>query len=284
MAVATTNEARCCDAVLHIIEMERGEQRREVERDSRERRGIDLTCYVGSQHYAIEHTLIEPFPGNQRDDISFGRVFDPAFEAGVADLLKPHLTYTITVNVYAFNDFRGQRLVDTRAKLLAWARATIPRLPEPPRRGPPETRIHAEPPDVPVRVTLACHYSTGSGGQLLPGRFAPQNLAGLRRARLLKTLKDKGPKLNASRIKGSRTVLIVENHDFALTSECALSEYFDKLCKEIQHPPTDLYVVDVRNNNGTFRVTQVRRAGQPCLLMGAKLGDWQYMANGLNDI
>jgi hypothetical protein len=98
-----------------------------------------------SRTWRCAATLIEPFPENQRDDILFGRVFDPAFEAGIADLLKSDLAYTITVNVYAFNDLRGQRLAEVRAELLAWARVAVPRLPEPPRgQGPTEVRISAE--------------------------------------------------------------------------------------------------------------------------------------------
>jgi hypothetical protein len=284
MAKATTNEGRCCDAVLRILEAERGMQRREVKRDTSASRGIDVTCYIGAQHYALEHTLIEPFPENRRDDIAFGRVFDPAFEAELADLLQPGLAYRITVNVYAFSDFNRQRLLEARAKLLAWARATVPRVPIPPRRGPTETRIHAEPPEVPVCVTVACHHSPRLGAQLLPSRYAPPDLEKLRRTRLRKTLEEKGPKLDAARIKGSRTILIVENHDFSLTSEGTLSEFFDQLCAEVRHPPTDIYVVDTRENKNTFRVTQVRRAGLPCLLMGRKQGDWEYTGNGLNDI
>jgi hypothetical protein len=35
--------------------------------------------------------------------------------------------------------------------------------------------------------------------------------------------------------------------------------------------------VDTRGS-GTFHVTQVRRARQACLLMGEKVGDWEYTA------
>jgi len=279
-----TNEGRCCDAVLRILEVEYGEQRRNVVRDTPAQPGVEVTCYIGGQHYAFEHTLIEPFPESQRDDILFGRVFDPAFETDVADLLKPGLAYTITVNVYAFNDFAAKQVAEHRAALLAWVREAIPRLPEPPRgQGPTEMRFHAEPPEAPVRVTLACHHSTALGGRLLPGRFAPQDLESLRHARLLKALQDKGPKLDAARVGNTRTVLVVENHDFAITNEGLVSEAFDQLCAQVQHPPTDIYLVDTRGN-GTFRVTQVRRARRACLQMGEKRGDWEYTATELHEL
>ena len=284
MVRTLTNEGRCCDAVLRILEAEHGEQRRGVVRDTPSQPGIEVSCYIGSQHYAVEHTLIEPFPENQHDDILFGRVFDPEFEAAIADLLKPGLAYTITVNVYAFNDFKGKQFAAVRTALLAWTRAAVPRLPEPPRgRGSTEVRIHADQPEAPVRVTLACHHSTALGGRLFSGRFAPQYLENLRHSRLLKALQDKGPKLDAARAGNTRTVLIVENHDIAITNEGLVSEAFAQLCARVQHPPTDIYLVDTRGGD-TFRVTQVRRDRGACLLMGEKLGDWEFTAAELQEI
>lgn len=285
MARTATNEGRCCDAVLRILEAEHGEQRTKVVRDTPTQRGIEVTCYIGSQHYAIEHTLIEPFPDNQRDDILFGGVFDAEFEAGLADLLKPNLAYTITVEVYAFNSFSKKQLASARAALLAWARGAVFRLQEPPReQGRTETRIHAEPPETPVRVTLACHHSSAIGGRLFPQRFSPQDLESLRDARLLKALEDKGPKLNAARVGDTRTVLIVENFDIAITNEGIVSEAFDRLCAQVQYAPDDIYLVDSRNG-ATFLVTQVRRAGQACLLVGKGPGEnWEYAADELEDI
>lgn len=284
MAKTATNEGRCCDAVLRILEAAHGAKRHMRSRDTPESRGIEASCDIGGQHYAIEHTLIEPFPDNQRDDIAFGRVFNAAFEAGVADLLKPDLAYTITINAYAFRECGGMQLAAARADLLAWVRATVGKLPEPPRgQGPTETRIHAVQPEAPVSVTLACHHSKALGGRLLPGRFAPEDLESLRHTRLLKALEDKGPKLHAARDSNTRTVLVAENHDFAITNEGLLSEAFDELCACVPHAPDDIYIVDTRSG-GEFNVTQVRRAGQPCLLMGDTHSDWEYKATDLADL
>jgi len=284
MVTTTTNEGRCCDAVLRILEAEHAEQRREVVRDTPSQPGIDITFFIGSQHYALEHTLIEPFPGNQRDNLLFGEVFDPTFETSIVDLLKPDLAYTITVNVNAFGEFSGTRLSGVRRALLEWARGAVLRLPVPPRgKGPTETRIHADKPEAPVRVTLACHHCTGPGGRLLPGRFVPQDIERLRHARLLSALRGKAPKLHAARTGNTRTVLIVENQDVAITNAGLVSEAFDQQCEQVQHPPDDIYLVDTRGS-GKFHVTQVRRARRACLRLGEKLGDWQYMAAELQEL
>jgi hypothetical protein len=188
------------------------------------------------------------------------------------------------VNVYAFADLGSSRLGNVRSALLDWTRDAIPRLPVPPRgQGPTEFRIHAEPPEAPVRVTLACHHSTALGGRLLPGRYAPEDVESLRNIRLRKALEDKGPKLDAARNGNTRTVLIVENHDFAITNEGLVSEAFDQLCSEVAHPPDDVYLVDTRGG-GTFHVTQVRCSGRACLLMGGKAGDWEYAAADLQKL
>jgi hypothetical protein len=132
-------------------------------------------------------------------------------------------------------------------------------------------------------VTLACHHSKTLGGRLLPGRFAPQDLESLRQARLLKALTDKGPKLDAACAGNTRTVLILENHDFTITNEGLVSEALDQLCAQVQHPPTDIYLVDTRGGV-TFRVTQMRRARRACLLMGVRSGDWEYTAAELQEL
>src|SRR6266403_2559735 len=97
------NEGECLDAVLKVLEGQHGETRKIRERDTPTSPGIELLCDVGRQTYAFEHTLIEPFPDNQRDNIAFERIFDEAIESEVRDLLKLHLCYTVAVDVYAFD-------------------------------------------------------------------------------------------------------------------------------------------------------------------------------------
>lgn len=284
MTKAVTNEGRCCDAVLRILEAAHGTQRHMRSRDSPESRGIEASCDIGDQHYALEHTLIEPFPDNQRDDVAFGRVFDTAFEADIASTLKPNLAYTITVNVYAFREYRGKQLEAVRANLLAWVRTRVIQLRAPqPGQSPRETRIQATPPETPVSVTLACRHSKVLGGRLMSERFAPEDLESLRSTRLLKALEDKGPKLHAARVGNTRTVLVAENHDFALTNESLLSGAFDDLCTRVPHAPDDIYVVDTRSSSA-FNVTQVRCARQACLLMGDTHSDWEYKTTDLDEL
>lgn len=279
----TTNEGRCCDAVLRILEEQHGAKRKAVVRDTPEKRGIEVSCIIGDQHYAVEHTLIEPFPDNQRDNIAFTRVLDNSFVNEMRDLLRRDLAYNIYVDVYAFQGLSTKALKAAREWLLTWARAEVLKLPVPPVSGPPERRVFGEPPATPVRVMLACHRSTVLGGKLLFGRFAPPNLDALRNERLLRALQDKSPKLHAARRSGTRTVLIAENNDIALTAASEVGDVFNALAAQVSHMPDDIYIVDT-GTGGFFHVTQVRRARQVCLFVGDAHSNWEYKAAELADL
>lgn len=129
-------------------------------------------------------------------------------------------------------------------------------------------------------VRLACHRSTGRGGRLLVGRFAPEPLESLRRTRLLKALNDKAPKLHAEKRAETRTVLVLENGDIALTNEGLVSELIDELARQIAQMPDDIYLVGTYTAN-RFYVTRIRREGKACLDMGE---DWDFEAASLQDI
>jgi hypothetical protein len=279
--MAKNNEGKCCDAVLRILEEEHHATRVDVVRDTAAQRGVEVTCTIGSQHYAIEHTLIEPFPDTRQDDIQFTRVFDEGFENEVSDLLRPELAYTVSVDVYAFAGMNAKQMAVARGLLIAWFRATLPQLPAP--SGHRQTWIDGDYPGVPVRVRLSGYRSKTLGGRLLPGRFAPAELAELRRTRLLKALGDKGPKLHAARRKGTRTVLVVKNADIALTNAGLVGELFQELSAQVPHMPDDIYMVDT-GTGSHFYVSQIRHDGVICLKVGPKAGDWEFEAAALTEI
>lgn len=274
------HERNCCEVVLRILEEQHGALRADVRLDTAATRGIEAECRIADQHYALEHTLIEPFPENLKDDIVFKQVFDESIETDVKDSLRSDLAYDVYVDVYAFSQRSKAELVGIRKKIVVWLRASIPQLPEPTQ--PQRIAIRAEPPALPVSITLGCHRSEMNGGRMMPGRFAPLALESLRRVRLLKALRDKSPKLHAARRVGTRTVLILENRDIALTSEGGLSEAIDELASEITHMPDDIYVVGTYTS-GHYYVTQVRRQGIACVNMGAKSGAWEFNLEDLSD-
>ena len=72
------NEAKCCDAVLRLLEANSGHRRSDVLVDTPERRDVDVRCKISDQKYALEHTLIEPYGQRLYDDRVLEEVLKPA--------------------------------------------------------------------------------------------------------------------------------------------------------------------------------------------------------------
>ncbi|MFZ1961406.1 MAG: hypothetical protein WAU63_09185 [Methylovirgula sp.] len=71
------NEGKACDAVIHVLEAREGEMRQDVRFPERERHTapIELTCRIGGQLFALEHTGIEPFAGHMQMEAEAERLF-----------------------------------------------------------------------------------------------------------------------------------------------------------------------------------------------------------------
>lgn len=281
MAVSKNNEGRCCDAVLRILEAEHGALRTGVTRDTLDQPGVEVVCMIGGQRYAMEHTLIEPFRDAHQSGIAFSKVVNPDFEASLREVLRPGFIYYIWIDTFAFNGKRGKELQELRAQLLAWARCAFAQMPHPGDEWPRVTNATGEVPDSPVRVVLqCCKARQHAGGNLLAGRLAPPDLEALRATRLAKAIRDKAPKLHATRLPDTRTVLVVENNDVALTNAGLVGQAFDDLAIHATHMPDDIYMVDTYSGDSFF-VTQIRRDGKLCMLLGREIGDWEYKAEEL---
>ena len=61
-----SNEGRVCDAALKSIEQRTGEKRNDIRRPEKDPVGppVELRLKIGTQEYAIEHTLIEEKVGD----------------------------------------------------------------------------------------------------------------------------------------------------------------------------------------------------------------------------
>jgi len=118
---------------------------------------------------------------------------------------------------------------------------------------------------------------------LIAERFAPPDLEHLRKVRLRKALNDKSPKLHAAKRPGTRTVLILENNDIALTNESVVSEVIKELSCEVPYMPDDIFLVGTYTT-GQFYVTQVRKGGRACLLMGDDVSPWEFSTDALTAI
>jgi hypothetical protein len=105
----------------------------------------------------------------------------------------------------------------------------------------------------------------------------------LRDQRLLKALNDKGPKLKIAKAPSTTTILVLENADIALTNEGGVSEAIDRIGQNLPFMPDDIYLVGTYIA-GHFYVSQVRKAGKPCLIMGHDGAVWDFPADALTEI
>jgi hypothetical protein len=281
--MAKNNEGKCLDAVIRILERQFGATRKVISRDTPTSPGIELICEIAGRRFGLEHTLIEPFPNNQKDNIEFTRIFDDEFEAAVKDVLKPDSAYDIWVDVYSFSGMNGKRRSVTRQAIIDWVRSAAPRLPAP--KAFRQTSICAQLPGSGVPVRLSCHHSKSLAGRILPGRIVPLALEELRRERLLKSLKDKGPKLFAVKGKGTetRTVLVLENQDISLTNEGELQALLEDLGRKFTPMPDDVFVIGTYTAR-RYYVVQLRKNGEPSFVFGAPGGDWSFDASMLHEV
>jgi len=88
-----SNEGCCCDAVLTIIEQELHAPRSILSRDTPASRGIEIRCGIGDAVYALEHTVIDPYPNKRDDDQQFmavmGELWPQRFENPPSWVLSP---------------------------------------------------------------------------------------------------------------------------------------------------------------------------------------------------
>ena len=67
------NEGKVCDAVVWVLERRTGEKRTAVRNPEHDGIGppVDLRLWLGPQEYAMEHTVVESFPGQIETGVAF---------------------------------------------------------------------------------------------------------------------------------------------------------------------------------------------------------------------
>jgi hypothetical protein len=240
-----SNEGRCCDAVLSIIEREQGARREILSMDTAASRGIEVRCKIGDALYALEHTLVDPYPEKRRDDQQFLRVMGEIEESlSGKGLLRTEGSYHVYVESHAFRGKKRSEIPAIREAIRAWVIANAQRS-DPPAPGHTQ-ELTGSPPTLPVRVRLQFTLWPPSGGKLLIGRMAPADLPQQRRERVGAALKKKGPKLYAEHRAGARTVLILEDNDSALSNPIDIGGALHAELARLDYGIDDVYLVETK--------------------------------------
>jgi hypothetical protein len=240
-----SNEGRCCDAVLSILEGKASGQREILSMDTPRSRGVEIRCKIQDTVYALEHTLIDPYPDKRRDDQQFLEVMGE-LESSLSRnaRLRSDGSYHLYVESHAFRGRRRSEIPLIREGFRAWVIANGRSL-DPAAIGLTQ-ELSAGPPLVPVRVRLQFTRWPAWGGALLTGRMAPYDLPGERRERIRTALTKKGPKLHAEHTAGARTGLILEADDSALSNPIDIGAALHAELAELNYSIDEVYLVDTK--------------------------------------
>ena len=226
------NEGLICDAVVRFLEENTHHNRTDLTRPEIDGGlgGVDLLFRLGNDIYALEHTKIESFPNQITFNARFNQFIQPVIdEVRKLGLPKPG-EYRLLLPVDTHVNAKGEQLEGLQTSLIQWICETAqklhaihpehlsqdfgPRVYQDKRTG----RLDGIPFDITLTRTVRWNYPDKLDGYLLPVRPVPVNLEEKRHNRVQTALNKKKKKLAERKLSRARTVLVLENNDFALTT------------------------------------------------------------------
>jgi hypothetical protein len=243
----TLHEGKACDAALRRIESRLRASRSDLAFPEKERHAapVEMTCKIGDQLFAFEHTAIEPFPGFLKMQAEVTRSVRP-LEAMVAGKLPPNECFELQMPVKGIASVRNKDLPALHAALVKWVVQEAPTLPIANYGRYVLPIKFVRPPGVPFEVALHRTETV-----VPPSRFCTVlsvgNVEALRQERLLETCRKKFPKLKAWKDHGARAVLVLEDCDIQLTNPERVFQTLTRLSIDPAVIPDEVYVVDTCN-------------------------------------
>jgi hypothetical protein len=280
--MSQSNEGRCCDAVLTVIEGELHTSREILSKDTPASRGVEVRCRVGDAVYALEHTLIDPYPNKRDDDQQFlGVMGELERSLPGQGVLRADCTYEAWVDIHAFRGRKRPEIPAVRDAIKSWIIATAPKLD--PQRTYETLELDGSAPSVPVRVLLKCTLWPGRGDSLRIGRLVRPTLPEQRRDRIRTALEKKGPKLLAERRGGVRTVLILENDDGALSNPVEIGAALHAELAASAFAIDDVYLVDTDRPDG-WLIWRMKHGTRSWPQRFESPPSWEFSPETLQDI
>jgi hypothetical protein len=237
------NQGKCCDAVLRILEEQRGTLRTHVKTDDGAvGAGVEVTCSIACDRFALEHTRIDPYNDKVADDVRTGEFMTPVVDRLNRELDLPDGAGLIVVlDVAALAKVKRNKWGAIQEVLVDWIKATAPRLSEP--QAGRFTSHRDQPTGVPFPLTL--QRVSRMSDKISFMRFAPSDLEIRRELRIKKAANDKLPKLAVCKRAGMTTVLVLEDDDIALSNEALIAPLLLKALDQSKHEVPDLiYLID----------------------------------------
>lgn len=208
-------------AVAELIAAQRGGGQVVVvalpDRDDRTNPAVELIAADAVGTLAIEHTLIEPYPGQIQDNHQI-RPYAQTLPTMLAGRLPAGSRFDLNLDVRVVNGIKPTQ--ETLDAIAEWAVAIAPLLEE----GRPgiggRHMARNGPPDLPFPITIARwpHDVDDVLPELSIGWWRPPDLEERRRERLSVALRKKLPKITAAEAEGHQGVLVIESDDIQLSN------------------------------------------------------------------
>lgn len=248
------NEGKACDAVLKRIEICSGEARSglwhpELEQDGPQ---VDLRVTVGTQEYAIEHTLLQPYPNSVSDFATFKSIHEFIREQELSPL-PGSVHYQLRIPYQVSLPKRKRRRDKALRSLLEWIGDTAQQLHERrwevPRSGIGVNNcIRGKPNDFEQDFELfrwpdrlPTPYKPGVLSMAFSGQ---ENIEQLLRNSMGKAFAKKFPKLFECRQLDAQTVLILEGIDLPVGNHHYIGNVLPDLLAQRTDCPNEIYLVE----------------------------------------
>lgn len=235
------NEGKACDAVIRWIEESEGGSRGQLSLPEAEGHPapIELTCMIGNQRFAFEHTGIEPFEGHIELEINAHFVPLRQLCSGIV----PRGEYwELRVPAHAMSHLKKGDQARVISALFDWISKEAPTLPLAPLRLRGQRVIRRADTAVPFDVTLSRESLPGVPGCLSVVHLVP-TLDQSRDARIKRACDKKFGKLAAWKTGSTKTVLILEENDDQLTNAIGITESLLRVESGLLNKPDEIYLV-----------------------------------------
>lgn len=263
------NEGKACDAVLKHIEICSGEKRSGLWHPELDQDGppVDLRVTVGTQEYAIEHTLLQPYPNRIDHGATFNAIHK--FIRGRIPTPLPgsvhyELRIPIQVSLPRGKKYREQALQG----LLKWVVGTAQQLHDRRWEVPWEGTfvnncIRGKPKDFDQTFELF-RWPDGLRTQRTPGALsmafsAPEHIEQPLKDSMSEAFAKKFPKLYDCKQLGARTVLILEGIDLPVGYHQYIGNILPDSLAQRTDCPDEIYFVDVVNDRSPWWIWPLKR-------------------------
>lgn len=257
MPLIQDNEQALCKAMIALLETRYDGECRHVSYPERDGSGppVEVRFKLGDQYFAIEHTLVEPFP----EAIPSGIRFQKFVEGIVSQLDGALPTPGAYQLVFPKDPTLGhppkvqepvkRAIVDWVLKEAANLHAKFPRRAD--RDHMPfgyDGSSSAAVCGIDLSLRRQVHWASSGkhDGRLFIARDAGTDVEGHRAKRLRRALDDKLPKLAACAKAGDTTVLILEFSDVALSNHILIAQALEPLLAAhgLNELPTHIFIAE----------------------------------------